>query len=738
LKYVNAKRYKWQEIGNDQLPSGELVIVKGFLRPNPAYRLAYRFEIAATEPLISQVVYVDAENGDVIHKESLVCNFHPNEPVHRAAIETPKDEICNTSILPFSNSPGTAESVYSGTVNIVGDSYSGGYRLNETTNGVSILTRKLISQTVLGVITWSDFSDNDNNWTTAEHSTNKDIYATDAHWGTERVYDYFLTQHIRNSIDNAGLPILCSVHQLGWDGFAGWASGDNYAFFGDDDATYKVMTALDVVAHEFGHGVTKFNRSNPSVAGLNHFGETGSINEGMSDLWSACIENFAMPNRPIWLIGDQIFKNSSITCERNMQNPKDPNCYFVMADCYGGTNWINPSTDPYNQTMWYRNLGVFTHWFYILSVGKTGTNDLNHSYQVPGIGITNAAKIIYRALTTYFTPSINFAGVRDATITSAIDLFGQNSCYVESVTNAWYAVGVGSAYSGNDFISILGDDYVCTTSNTYTISSLQTGLAVQWDASPSGIVTINSPNSQQTTLTKNDNGHITLTATVNTCSGGTITLSKNIIAGVPTTFTGLFGNYPQTPVVTTDDGSNDINSDEPTYVTFTSNEYIAPGQPSIQFSNMTLLQSSQNFPDGAYRWQYIKNSSYGELYLYMPQNSWAYFQYTLPNACGNGTFYLYFQAYQGAYYRISPNPTKDIVTVQVDEKMLIKNKAVKSTEQDIREIDIVDKMGNILQRKTFGQAVRIASLNIAALKPDIYLIRIFNGKTWTSVRLLKQ
>jgi hypothetical protein len=438
-------------------------------------------------------------------------------------------------------------------------------------------------------------------------------------------------------------------------------------------------------------------------------------------------------------MGEEIFATTSYTCIRNLQNPTSTTTYEGQhPDTYHGQFWSSGGEPHTNST-------VLTHWFYLLSQGGSGRNNGQTSHasssgyfwSVNGIGINDAQLIAFRAESVYLTSSATYADARTASTQAARDLFGIGSCQEIAATNAWYAVGVGDQYPAS---TINGDDAVCgSTSNLYTILNLPVGSTVQWDASPSGIVTINSPNSQQTTLTKNDNGVITLTATVsNTCGGSPIVLSKNITIGVPTTFTGLYGNYPQTAVVTTEDGSNDINSDEPTYVTFTSNEYIAPGQPGIQFSNMTLLQSSQNFPNGAYRWQYIKNSSYGELFLYMPQNSWAYFEYTLPNACGNGTFYLYFQAYQGAYYRMSPNPATDIVTVQVDEERLIKNKAVRSSEQDIREIDIVDKMGNILQRKTFGKGVRITSLNTSALKPDIYVVRIFNGKTWKSLQLLKQ
>jgi hypothetical protein len=38
--------------------------------------------------------------------------------------------------------------------------------------------------------------------------------------------------------------------------------------------------------------------------------------------------------------------------------------------------------------------GVLNHWFYILSVGKTGTNDIGSSYNVTGITTDKAAKLL--------------------------------------------------------------------------------------------------------------------------------------------------------------------------------------------------------------------------------------------------------------------------------------------------------------------------------------------------------
>lgn len=82
--------------------------------------------------------------------------------------------------------------------------------------------------------------------------------------------------------------------------------------------------------------------------------------------------------------------------------------------------------------------------------------------------------------------------------------------------------------------SISGDNIFCTTSTNYTIPNLPTGATVVWSVTPSGIATPNSPNSTQTTLTKNASGVITLDAIVSNACGQTITVTKpNISVGKP-------------------------------------------------------------------------------------------------------------------------------------------------------------------------------------------------------------
>ena len=108
-----------------------------------------------------------------------------------------------------------------------------------------------------------DFTDADNTWNNV--NANKDQYATDGHWGTEKTYDYYLTKHNRNSVDNAGFALNSYVHtnlvafgyanniNAFWDGTR-MTYGDGGV---SGTTTYTPLTALDVCGHEITHGVTE-------------------------------------------------------------------------------------------------------------------------------------------------------------------------------------------------------------------------------------------------------------------------------------------------------------------------------------------------------------------------------------------------------------------------------------------------------------------------------------------------
>lgn len=88
-------------------------------------------------------------------------------------------------------------------------------------------------------------------------------------------------------------------------------------------------------------------------------------------------------------------------------------------------------------------------------------------------------------------------------------------------------------------------------------------------------------------------------------------------------------------------------------------------------------------------------------------------------------------------YRISPNPTSNTLNVTIEEKTKEKNEAHDYKEKSIREIMIIDKMRNLIVRKTYLTGTRNITLAINHLKSDIYSIRIYDGSKWTSQKFIK-
>ncbi|WP_343618834.1 M4 family metallopeptidase [Flavobacterium sp.] len=454
LQYTHASEYLWEkpldaaELGYAK-PKGELVLLpnmeqQGEKRAGDNIRLAYKFDIYATKPLSRGDLYIDAETGKALFYNATIKHLHDNVHAKKASAgSTVKNE---TALAKKAIVATNAETRYSGTQTIQTSLSGSSYILLDGTRGNGIQT---YNSARTATYPTTNFTDADNNWTAAEYNnTNKDNGALDAHWGAEMTYDYWSAVHGRNSYDDAGAKIKSYVH---YNLIAAGYSSNNNAFwngsvmtYGDGSGTggFDILTSLDVAGHEIGHAVCTY------TANLAYQKESGAMNEAFSDIWAACIEYRAAPTKSTWLVGEDIERRSGHIALRSMSNPKAEG----QPDTYGGTNWISVSCTPTSSNDYcgvHTNSGVFNHWFYILSVGKTGTNDIGSSYSVTGIGIDKAAKIAFRLEDVYLTSNSTFANARTSGIQSAIDLYGAGSAEVIATTNAFYAIGVGAAYSGS-------------------------------------------------------------------------------------------------------------------------------------------------------------------------------------------------------------------------------------------------------------------------------------------------
>lgn len=465
-KAVGGSSFLWEDkkeasLINYTKPQGELVLLPdmgniGIERENAQLILAYKFDIYSTNPVSRGDVYVDAKSGKILFYNATIK--HATNFGHGSAHLFTKNHACISNDNSFAITKtletlitGTAATRYSGTKNIETTLSGGSYILKDNTRGNGVNTYDMNTGTNYGSAV--NFTDNDNNWTTAEHSANKDNGALDAHWGAEMTYDYWSSKHNRNSFNNSGAAINSYVHYSSnydnafWDG--------SRMTYGDGSGTYfDILTSLDVAAHEIGHAVCTY------TANLAYQRESGALNEGFSDIWGATVEFYAAPNKQTWLIGEDIERRSGHASLRSMSNPKSEG----QPDTYGGTYWKNPNCGTPTQSNDYcgvhTNSGVLNHWFYILVQGKSGTNDIGSSYNVTGIGMDKAANIAYRLESVYLSANSTFANARTYGIQAAIDLYGDASAEVIATTNAFYAVGVGSAYSGG------GNPTTCSTTIT--------------------------------------------------------------------------------------------------------------------------------------------------------------------------------------------------------------------------------------------------------------------------------
>jgi Zn-dependent metalloprotease len=414
LDYMHATKYRWesaqqeahlkQVTGNAQAtwyPKGEKMLVPyqgKYSAEN--YRLSYRFDIYADEPIRREYVYVDASTGEIV------------QAVNR---------------IRQANSTATAVTKYSGNRNIITDSVNATtYRLRETGRGLGIETYNSQTTTNHPIV---DFLDTDNMWNNVNAA--QDEVATDAHWGAEITYDYYMAKYGRSSVDNAGQKLLSYVHfdvdlvNANWDG--------THMNYGDGDASQGItpLTCLDVTGHEISHGVTEH------TSNLNYQDESGAMNEAFSDCMGNSIRQFGKNNAVMnWLIGDEM----GGTPFRDMSNPGA----YGQPDTYHGTDWY---TGAFDNGGVHTNSGVMNYWFYLLTEGGSGTNDNGDAYSITGLGLDSAAAICYRMNAVYLVPTSQYADARRYAIQAAIDLYGACTNAVIQTTNAWYAVGVGDSFS---------------------------------------------------------------------------------------------------------------------------------------------------------------------------------------------------------------------------------------------------------------------------------------------------
>lgn len=268
-----------------------------------------------------------------------------------------------------------------------------------------------------------------------------DASAQRAHDGASIVYDYYLSRFNRDSINNAGMTMVSSVH-LGYNvANAYWTGSQMMYGDGDGNILDDLTLSFDVIGHELTHGVTQY------TAGLIYNNASGALNEAWSDIIGVTAKAYRDNTTVVdWNLAEESYTpNTPGDAMRYMKNPTADN---YSKDWY--PERIPFTSNPNNNNDYggvHGNSGIANLAFALLVDGGSHPRGKSPA-QVPGIGVLKAEQIFYRALTTYMSQSTNFSGARTATAQAAQDLYG--SAEKTAVETAWCAVGVGTCPTDNN------------------------------------------------------------------------------------------------------------------------------------------------------------------------------------------------------------------------------------------------------------------------------------------------
>lgn len=246
--------------------------------------------------------------------------------------------------------------------------------------------------------------------------------------GVEASLALFSEVYGRSSYDGAGAPVSLTVRfgeayaNAFWDG--------TQLVFGDGDGEIfdRMTKPIDVLAHELTHAVTQY------TADLIYSGQSGALNESMSDVFAACVKQRVLgqtADQADWLIGAGLFlPGVKARALRDMAAP--------------GTAYDDPvlGRDP--------QPGHMSD--YIETIDDNGGVHLNSGIPnralqlaattIGGNSWEGAGRIWYAALTgDQVTANSDFAAFAAATVAAAGE-------HLDAVIAAWEGVGVRPGETG--------------------------------------------------------------------------------------------------------------------------------------------------------------------------------------------------------------------------------------------------------------------------------------------------
>jgi Zn-dependent metalloprotease len=312
--------------------------------------------------------------------------------------------------------------------------------INTIQNTGDITVTDLQSNTV------SSSASSTSGWTPAAVSAISNVYSVlDYYYNTHNLTGFSSTQQniqikINGSKTDDGFPNNAFFNPQ--DYTINFGAGDGIQFF-------NLASGLDVVAHEFTHGVIS------STANLTYQNQSGALNESFADFFGAMVD------RDDWTMGEDVYlpnrgvmRDLSHPHNSDGKQPEKMSEYVNMPNTAAG-DWggVHTNSGIPNRAAWLVAEGL-TEEGSGISIGKEKTE-----------------KIWFRALNTYLHPNDGFLEARIALIQSASDLYG-DSIESAAVSAAWDNVeifnsmtGIASSITPSNTEPLPGSDLLVSVNN---------------------------------------------------------------------------------------------------------------------------------------------------------------------------------------------------------------------------------------------------------------------------------
>ena len=344
---------------------------------------------------------------------------------------------------------GTGNSQYNGSVPLNTKLVGSTYQMIDTLRGVGgTYGAMAITNANHGTTAGAVYTDADNTWGDGKQyvagssttTANGQTAAVNAMWGLRNTYDMYKNTQGWQSLDGNNTASYIAVHvNTAYDN-AYYSDGCKCMFIGDGGASFTDLGSIDVIGHEMSHGVTA------ATSNLAYRGESGGLNESHSDIGGDMTEAYAraggtgsvIPNTGNdWVTGKEIAKNG-VPLRFMFKPSKDGRSPDAWSTSLKRLD-VHYSSGPNNRM------------FYFLSQGSNSspTSEYYSKYltkaplAMTGIGSDKAFKIWFKALSTKFTSSTNYADARTKVLAAANELYGVNSPESKAVVRAYAAINVG-------------------------------------------------------------------------------------------------------------------------------------------------------------------------------------------------------------------------------------------------------------------------------------------------------